>query len=119
MGYSANMLSSQFYIENKNKRAAYEAVKKEYDKEAWMRSCRTIEDVLYSSTYYVSLDSSNNITDIEFWGENTGHEDRIFSLIAPYVKDGSYIKMVGEDGDQWKWVFGNGKCEKVRPTVTW
>ena len=112
MEYSANMLDSRFYIDKKNKIEAYKVVKQVYGNELWMRSCKTIEDVLYSCTYNVSHDELSNITAIEFWGENTGHEDYIFSLIAPYVKDESYIKMVGEDGEQWKWLFQNGKCEK-------
>ena len=30
--------------------------------------------------------------------------------IAPYVEDGSYIKMQGENEDIWYWTFEDGKC---------
>jgi hypothetical protein len=39
--------------------------------------------------------------------------------IAPYVEENSYIEMVGEDGDRWRWVFKNGKCEEKYPEVIW
>jgi hypothetical protein len=31
----------------------------------------------------------------------------------------SYIEMYGEDGDKWRWIFKNGKCEEVYPKVIW
>jgi len=50
------------------------------------------------------------ITDILFEGEKIGNESSFFKAIAPFVKEGSFIEMVGEDGEKWRWVFENGQC---------
>lgn len=36
--------------------------------------------------------------------------DEFFKAIAPYVKDGSYISMIGEDNAIWRWYFFKDKC---------
>lgn len=72
-----------------------------------------------NSSYYFTLDPEGNITDIEFHGEKLYEDFSLFQSLAPYVKDGSYIEMMGEDGEQWRWVFANGKCREIKATVTW
>jgi len=41
------------------------------------------------------------------------------NVIAPYVKEHSYIEMVGEENTMWRWVFANGKLQESYPTTTW
>ena len=44
----------------------------------------------------------------------------MFNCIATFVEDGSYIEMVGEDGDLWRWVFtNNNNCEWEYPEIKW
>lgn len=50
--------------------------------------------------------------------EKLGDDEEIFSLIAPYINDG-YIELLGEDGDKWRYVFENGKCETKHPKIEW
>lgn len=69
--------------------------------------------------YYFELDHDGNITELEFIGEKLGDDFKIFQSIAPYVQDGSYIWMIGEDGDQWRWVFQAGVCKEVKAVVEW
>lgn len=54
-----------------------------------------------------------------FEGEKLGSDYELFCAIAPFVEDGSYIEMSGEDGCLWRWVFENGKCEEIYPTIIW
>ena len=47
-------------------------------------------------------------------GDKLGDEDVLFRAVAPFVEDGSYIQMMEEtDCSVWRWVFQDGKCEKV------
>lgn len=69
--------------------------------------------------YDFQLDSDGNITDVEFIGEKLGNDFTVFQAIAPYVQDGSYIWMVGEDGSQWRWIFQSGICKEVKAKVEW
>ena len=70
--------------------------------------------------YLAELDDEGNIIDLNFNGDKLAYdEDTMFQAIAPYVEDGNFIEMVGEDGDRWRWVFKDGKCKEVRAEVTW
>ena len=64
------------------------------------------------------VDVKDEMNSIYFEGEKYGDDDLIFNAIAPYVEDGSYIQMNGEDGAIWRWVFENGKCVEKQATIT-
>lgn len=38
-----------------------------------------------------------------------GDEEKFFAAIAPIVEDGSFINCRGEDGEEWRWMWENGK----------
>ena len=61
----------------------------------------------------ISLDDKGDVDSISFEGENLGDDTIFFSEIAPYVEEGSYVQMHGEDGDIWRWVFRNGMCQNL------
>ena len=69
--------------------------------------------------YDFQLDSDGNISELEFTGEKLGSDFELFQSIAPYVQDGSYIWMLGEDGSQWRWVFQSGVCREITAKVEW
>ena len=54
-----------------------------------------------------------------FEGEKLGDDYELFCALAPYIEDGSYIEMSGEDGCLWRWVFENEKCKEIYPTIIW
>jgi len=60
-----------------------------------------------------------NVIGIKFEGENNGSDKEIFEVIAPYVEEGSYIEMCGEEGEIWRWVFDGKTCVEKTPTVKW
>ena len=48
-------------------------------------------------------------------------EDGLYKIdyfSAPYINDG-YIEMSGEDGERWRWIFKDGKCEEKFPGIVW
>ncbi len=69
--------------------------------------------------YQFELDGEGNIVDVGFLGEKLEDDFMWFQSIAPYVRDGSCIEMTGEEGERWRWVFENGKCEEVHAHITW
>lgn len=69
-----------------------------------------------------SVESERNNGDIDiiyFDGEKLGDEAVLFDIIAPYVEDGSYIEMQGEDGARWRWCFVGGKCVQKNAEISW
>jgi hypothetical protein len=57
-------------------------------------------------------ESGGDIEYIEFIGEKLGQDFLLFQTIAPFVEDGSFIQMHGEDGCIWQWQFKNGTCKE-------
>jgi hypothetical protein len=53
-----------------------------------------------------------------FQGEKMGDCPVLWSAIAKYVNPKAYILVVGEDGDQWKWIFKGGKFKELKGKVT-
>lgn len=52
---------------------------------------------------------------ISFDGQKLGNDHLFFNTIAPYVENGSFIEIMGEDGCIWRWFFKDGKMKTVKP----
>ena len=60
----------------------------------------------------LDFDEENNISAIDFNGEKYWDDDNtLLKTIAPYVTDGSFIEMRGEDSEVWRWVYKNKAIE--------
>ena len=119
MGYNATQVKSKFFIADEDKRPAFKAVKAVYGIESWFENCRCIEDFFDEFSYSTEIDANDNICGIHFEGEKIGNEESMFSILAPFVKSGSFIEMCGENGDQWRWEFNNGKCSEKKAKISW
>ena len=66
------------------------------------------------------IGDGHNVIKVCFDGEKLHTETSTWmEAIAPFVENGSYIEMCGEDGDQWRWVFNNGTMKEIRPKTIW
>lgn len=140
MGYCMTQAESEFFISAENLDAAFVAacalnqkdehksggsysggkqtakwfswVSADYDK-----TCQTLVDVLGHWGWDASTDDDLNITELWFAGDKIGDERHLFEAIAPFVKDGSYVSMMGEDGCQWRWYFDGFHCQEQNGRV--
>ena len=130
MGYYMDLREAVFEIKKGKKIEAMNAIKRAVDEGrivAWVNgkateSADTFEDALGSCRweYYTYDDGHGKSTQgLYFDGEKLGSDYNLFCAIAPYVKDGSYIEMQGEDGEIWRWKFKDGNCYEVYPTIVW
>lgn len=71
----------------------------------------TLIDALSAWRWDAETREGGDIYFISFTGEKSGQEKLLFRAIAPYVKNGSYICMRGEDGALWRWYFEDGTCK--------
>ena len=124
MGYCMYSEESTFEIKEENLDPAFKHCKKMLVKEnvkyAWVDN-QTLRD---SKNLFEFLEECRWCYDLEdktigFIGEKYGNEEILFNTLAPFVEDNSYIKMVGEDGGLWKWIFKNGECKKIEPKIIW
>ena len=142
MGYCMTLKDVNFFIAKENKEKALEAIKalaskvnelghggswaggKKIDANySWVDTseflnAKTLEDAILAWGWSTDTDKDGNINYIGFDSEKLGDEPVLFEAIAPFVKNGSYIEMSGEDGNIWRWVFdGETMREKAARIV--
>jgi len=128
MGYGMNLMESTATILVANQSKALEAIKTLAGKEtisgyggsphfSWVTTkeflkARHIEDALRAWRWDGYFDDDGNLLIVYFLGEKYGDDNILFEAIAPFVEDGGYIQMQGEDGCVWRWLFKDGKLEE-------
>ena len=127
MGYCMEQRDSCFLVKNENVDKMLDAIKALSSKAdkygfAWVDmnfvAAENISEAMRCWRWSIDFDTNGNIDSIFFEGEKSGDDLIIFSAIAPYVEDGSYIEMQGEDDFRWRWVFKNGQCKEVAAKIT-
>lgn len=126
MSYNISMIYADFTIFAADIEKAFEAVCKLGSGFRWVRvntpwiptPWKSFEQAMEAWRFPVEISpSTGDVVGITFDGENEGDEDELFSAIAPYVKKGSYIEMVGECGYKWRYIFTDGKMDVVPATT--
>ena len=133
MGYSVHQSRSVFRIKRENIPAALKAIQTMVApdpdtghvlKYSWVSAefykKSSLTDILSAWRWGdVECDVNGDIRDICFQGEKLGDDKVLFFHLAPYVEHGSYIEMIGEDDDRWRWVFWRGELREEYPRIIW
>jgi hypothetical protein len=123
MGYCIFLLESEIFIATGSEVPLFSAIEKltqadrverhgraysfiDYDK---CVRATDLHSALMAWRWATDTDELGNITSLDFIGEKLGDEEVLFEAIAPFVQDGSYIQMAGDDGRIWRWLFQSGK----------
>ena len=88
------------WVDTQRVRDAIEAKDIERVFEEWGYELRFLHD--HDGISYCRLDIRDGNAKI-------GDEEKFFAAIAPVVVDGSYLDCAGEDGEEWRWMWENGK----------
>jgi hypothetical protein len=81
------------------------------DTEVLSRS-KTLEDAFEEWSWKAEFYDDGELVNLYFVDpQKVGAEDTLFQTIAPWVKDGSYILVRGEEGEVWRWFFNEGVCK--------
>jgi len=111
MGTSIAYVESEFYMSSSN---FYDAVQiaNEVFKGQYELGC--IEDLLDELGFEAEeYDYSGDIITLDWTGNQYKYSDetlKVFNVIAPYVRKGSYIHMYDEDGVHFRWYFDGKNC---------
>jgi hypothetical protein len=127
MGYCMTLENCKFEIEKENFSNALSAIidyASTTPRISWVGIPNLIEsrnliEALDHFRWSPSLDDDGNIDGLEFCGEKLGNDWELFTAIAPFVKKGSFIEMIGEDNAMWRWVFDGKGVREVQPIITW
>jgi len=123
MGYCIHMEDAQFSMKRVDKKKALAAVKALGD-QAWVNGdtiakCRNLRDAMDLYSWPIEEDEDDIVVDIAFHGEKAGDELELFKAIAPWVKKGSYIHIVGEDGTHYRYLFDGKTCIEQVAKLVW
>jgi hypothetical protein len=125
MGYSAHVKQQNFQIREENLEAARTAVialtpqNPRWVDIRYLKDSLTLFGAVACFGWYLWANGDGNYCRISFEWEKLGDERMLFDALAPYVEAGSYIEMVGEDGDHWRWVFDGQQCIYQKANLTW
>lgn len=64
-------------------------------------------------TPVVENEGEGDIVGLRFAGEKLGDDEHLFHALAPFVEPGSFLQMVGEDGERWQWRFEDGRVREI------
>lgn len=73
-------------------------------------NAETLMDALGALDWEAQLNEQGDIVGLIFYGEKLHEEDAWLEALAPYVVKGSYLTMLGEDGQIWRWYFDGTHC---------
>lgn len=61
--------------------------------------------------------NGGDVVDLEFLGGKLGDDKVFFEALAPFVVEGSYVQMEGDDGEVWRWCFEDGQVIEKRARI--
>ena len=128
MGLCMRLHDSRFFISKNNKPKALDALKAlargsmekiGFTHPGDILDCIYLEDALSKCRWSCTHNDNTDIIGLDFEGEKHGQDHRFFEAISPFVGDGSYLEMRGEDGSHWRWSFNRGKFKEIDAKVSW
>jgi hypothetical protein len=137
MGYYVKNTESHFFIPKEYHGMALQAIKdfmlKTYTADSGMQVIRSfpwvstdevassdrLQDALLAWRWDAYIDENGDIANLSFEGEKLGEDEILFNLISPYVKEGSYIVMQGEDNWTWRWYFDGKNYREQAGRIVW
>lgn len=123
MGYCMNQRETRFRIDAQKMDAAFAALNTLAQKApaarrgyfswvdtATLQGARSVADHLKEWRWEPTFDVQGDLVRISFTGEKLGDDKTLFDALGPFVENGSFIVMQGEDGEMWRWVFDGARC---------
>ena len=142
MGRSVTLIDQKFTISAANVPAAFAAVRalrptqensrgRVYDESGALRSCHfawTHQEVLRSVTSlsdyieewgYKSVEDETGLriteSDVGKWGDDA----TLFTALAPFADEGSYLEYMEEGGERWRFIIRGGRLHTETATISW
>jgi hypothetical protein len=78
-----------------------------------LAEAKTLEDAILAWRWEAMVGEDGNIVGIYFCDEKLGDDFIFLQALAPFVVEGSYIDMEGEDGTHWSWRFKDGQLKEL------
>lgn len=121
MGYYIECSDGGITLPLRNADFACEALKKwlcRQEREDW--NCyQSIEDIAAEFDLIARFDETKREYVICNDAEKLWNQQEFLEVIAEFCNEDSYIEIVGECGEFWRWVIKDGKLLEVIPSIDW
>ena len=108
MGWYMQSTKSEFFLPVEDRMDAYNAAIAALEDEEGLE----LIEVLQNNGFGSVCDQMGNITYLSFpTSSSFGPEHDLLQAIAPWVREGSFIEMTGEDDSVWRWYFDGLNCQ--------
>ena len=136
MGYNISLIDSRFRIEESNLKPALVALQNTVVARTEPLYYSNAPDIIQSKSLRTAVTHmgwrlrfeeedrdegtyEGSVIGISFEGEKSGSEEFLFNAIGPFVAPGSFIEILGEEGERWRYVFDGSACRRVEGKVEW
>jgi len=120
MGYQIYMREVDLRIRKENFEAALNALKEAFVSDrTWTEHLKSLEDAMSDFGYIPEYDENGSIDGFEYEGKRLRGDYEFWTALAPYVEEGCYLEVEGDDLEIWRWKFRNGKVVVQYPTFLW
>ena len=130
MAYYINNCGCDFRMKKANADKALAAIKELFSKPGYrarwiytaeaVLDAETFEEALKEARFDIDSSSDEYYDEILFNGEKySGDEEDVLNAISPFVEDGSYIEMSGDEGERWRWIFHKDGIEEKYAKIVW
>jgi hypothetical protein len=123
MGYYITVREMIFQIKEENFAPALEAIK-ELEGHGWVdskyKTTVSLREAMIAWRWDPAIDDdTGDINYLYFEGEKLGDDERFFDALAPFVEEGSYIEVSGEESALWRWCFDGKKMTEKFANISW
>lgn len=120
MGYQIYMREVDLRIRKENFEAALTALKEAFVSDrTWTEHLESLEDAMSDFGYIPEYDENGSIDGFEYEGKCLRGDYEFWTALAPFVVEGCYLEVEGDDLEIWRWKFRNGKVIVQYPTFLW
>lgn len=134
MGYFVNITEVEWSVAPENEQGALAALRELDTHDEWkfggtddrrwfmwmpkpFASYNNLYDFLTDARFSVDVDDDG--THIRAFDCKHGQESLFLNALAPFVRPGSFIEWLGEDGDAWMFTFEEGKMFLSQQVKSW
>lgn len=104
MGYDYFQEETQFRLAHEQHAAALAALQQ-------VRPVVSLAEAL--DPWELDLNLSGDIIGLELRGDRLRGSREVFAALAPFVEPGSFIRLRGELGEEFRWTFDGGVFQQI------
>ncbi len=105
MGYDYYQAETQFRLAHEQYTAALAALQQ-------VRPVSSLAEAL--DPWEFDLNLSGDIISLELRGARLGRSREVFAALAPFVEPGSFIRIRGEEGEEFRWTFDGSVFQEIK-----